>query len=192
MPLSLDDCNSIATLLPAFCPDLQQLSLQGVSISPAGAHDLLQSLAKLTALRVLYLGSCKYYFHRRDSSNLFFFTPTYALTFCGSIEDKNLQYLPLVEQPALTSISRLYLHGNSIGPMTSAMLGKGLPNCLSLQLLWLQRCNMRDSDFSLLSQGLKSLTHLHTLDLSVNFLTDGCVPSLALCLPCMHSLLSLR
>jgi hypothetical protein len=69
MPLSLDDCISIATLLPAFCPDLQQLSLQGVSISPAGAHDLLQSLAKLTALRVLYLGSCKYYLHRRDLSS---------------------------------------------------------------------------------------------------------------------------
>lgn len=60
-PLSLDDCNSIAALLPTSCPDLQQLSLQGISISPEGTHDLLQSLSELTALRVLFLGSCRQY-----------------------------------------------------------------------------------------------------------------------------------
>jgi len=58
-PLSLVDCNCIAALLPASCPDLQQLSLQGVAVAPAGVHDLLQCLSELPALRILYLGSCK-------------------------------------------------------------------------------------------------------------------------------------
>ena len=106
-----------------------------------------------------------------------------------SVGDNDLQHLPLSE---LTSLCRLYLHGNSVNRMTSATLGRGLPNCQSLQLLWLQRCDMRDSDFSLLSHGLKCLTRLHTLDLSVNRLTDECIPGLASCLLCMPALLSLR
>ena len=103
-----------------------------------------------------------------------------------------MQYLPLADPPGLTLLSRLYLHGNSIGAMTSATLSRGLSNCSSLQLLWLQRCSIRDCDLSLLSEGLKSLTHLHTLDLSVNLLTDACVPCLASCLPCMRALMSFR
>jgi hypothetical protein len=61
-----------------------------------------------------------------------------------------------------------------------------------LQLLWLQRCSIQDSAFSLLSEGLNSLPHLHTLDLSVNRLTDASIPDLASCLPCMRAMLSLR
>ena len=110
----------------------------------------------------------------------------------GSIGDDQLQYLPLADPPGLSSLSRLYLHGNSIGALTCASLGRGLPNCSALQLLWLQHCSIRDSDLCLLSEGLKALSHLHTLDLSVNRLTDACVPCLASFLPHMRSLLSLR
>jgi hypothetical protein len=112
--------------------------------------------------------------------------------FPHSIDDNKLQYLPLADTPGLTSLSRLYLHGNSVGPLTSSCLGRGLPQIPSLQLLWLHRCGISDSDLSLLGEGLKSLSHLHTLDLSVNCLTDACVPCLASFLPNLSALVSLR